>query len=53
VGKGFKRGVLFGPLDLRSQPRRCIACRRLVVWGGDRCQDCRDKLRQRRHRKPR
>jgi hypothetical protein len=30
VGKGFKRGVLFGRLDLRSQPRRCIACRRLV-----------------------
>jgi hypothetical protein len=52
VGKGFKRGVLFGPLDLRSQPRRCIACRRLVVCGGDRCRDCRDQLRQRR-RKPR
>ena len=28
MGKGFKRGVLFGPLDLRSQPRRYIACRR-------------------------
>jgi hypothetical protein len=52
VGKGFKRGVLFGPLNRRSQPHRCIACQRPIIYG-DRCQDCRNKLRQRKRRKPR
>jgi hypothetical protein len=53
MGKGRPRGVLFGPLDLRSQPKRCIGCRRLAVWGGDRCPDCQDEIRTRARKRRR
>jgi hypothetical protein len=52
MGKGhFRAAVLFGPAASKARSR-CIACTRPIVYG-DRCQDCRDKLRQRKHRKPR
>jgi hypothetical protein len=41
------------PARLRDGRRRlCLSCQRPVVFG-DRCQDCRDRLRDRRKRKPR
>ena len=40
VGVGVKQGT-------------CVVCHSRFVGPGDRCQDCRDKLRQRRKRKPR
>jgi hypothetical protein len=32
--------------------RRCIGCRRRIVWG-ERCESCKRELRQRKRRKPR
>jgi hypothetical protein len=52
MGKNhFRTGVLFGPSASRGG-NRCIACKRHIVYG-DRCQDCREQLRQRKRRKPR
>jgi hypothetical protein len=41
------------PARLRDGRRRlCIGCHHPIVYG-DRCQDCRDRLRQRQRRKRR
>jgi hypothetical protein len=51
MGKGhFRARVLFGPSATRK--RGCIGCRRPIVYG-DRCEDCKRRVRQRQRRKPR
>jgi hypothetical protein len=36
----------------RSTGGRCLGCRRVIVYG-ERCEGCKQELRQRRKRKPR
>jgi hypothetical protein len=55
MARGSKLGGLTNagssPGD-RSDRRRCIGCKRRIVYG-DRCQPCQQKLRVRQRRKPR
>jgi hypothetical protein len=37
-------------LPLAERQQRCIGCHRAILWG-DRCEDCKRKLRQRQRRK--
>jgi hypothetical protein len=52
VGKTYWTGDLQPGAPGSARRWRCIGCQRPIVVG-DRCQDCRDKLKQRRKRKPR
>ena len=45
-----KHGFLFGPG--RHVPAGCVGCRRPIAWG-ERCESCKQELRQRKRRKPR
>jgi hypothetical protein len=40
------------PSGPRRSPAWCVKCRRPITWG-ERCEDCKRELRQRRMRKPR
>jgi hypothetical protein len=42
---------VYGP-SAGSRGNRCIGCKRHIVWG-ERCESCKQELRQRKRRKPR